>query len=65
MYFIKNNTYNPQMIKYDGIPRSNKVKNGTLGKLTDEQEKKVIEYKRQRMALSYPSMEISKRLFNE
>ena len=43
--FYKNQcTYNPQMIKYDGKPRSNKVKNGTLGKLTDEQEKKVFEY---------------------
>lgn len=37
-------TYNPQMIRYDGPPRSNKIKNGTLGKLTDEQEKKVKEY---------------------
>lgn len=32
------------MIKYDGKPRSNKVKNGKLGKLTDESEKKVFEY---------------------
>lgn len=45
VFYKKQCTYNPQMIKYDGIPRSNKVKNGTLGKLTDEQEKKVIEYK--------------------
>ena len=37
-------TYNPQMIKYDGKPRTNKVKNGKLGQLTDQQEKKVIEY---------------------
>lgn len=44
--FYKNQcTYNPQMIKYDGKPRSNKVKNGKLGKLTDESEKKVFEYK--------------------
>ena len=35
----------PQMVKYDGKPRTNKVKNGKLGKLTDENEKKVIEYK--------------------
>lgn len=38
-------TYNPQMIKYEGKPRTNKVKNGKLGQLTDQQEKKVIEYK--------------------
>lgn len=37
-------TYNPQMITYVGKPRTNKVKNGKLGKLTDESEKKVIEY---------------------
>ena len=37
-------TYNPQMIKYVGKPRTNKVKNGKLGQLTDQQEKKVIEY---------------------
>lgn len=33
------------MVKYEGKPRSNKVKNGRLGNLTDQQEKKVIEYK--------------------
>lgn len=38
-------TYNPQMLKYEGKRRSNKVKNGTLGKLTDTQNKKVKEYK--------------------
>ena len=37
-------TYNPQMIKYEGKPRKNKVKNGTLGELTDAQKKRVIEY---------------------
>ena len=43
--FYKNQcTYNPQMITYIGKPRTNKVKNGKLGKLTDESEKKVIEY---------------------
>lgn len=44
IFYKKQPTYNPQMVKYYGTPRSNKVKNGTLGKLTDEQEKKVIEY---------------------
>lgn len=30
--FYKNQpTYNPQMVKYDGKPRTNKVKNGKLG----------------------------------
>lgn len=44
--FYKNQpTYNPQMIKYDGPIRSNKVKNGKLGKLVDDSNtKKVIEY---------------------
>ena len=44
VFYKKQCTYNPQMIKYEGKPRTNKVKNGTLGKLTDEQEKKVYEY---------------------
>lgn len=45
--FYKNQpTYNPQMIKYDGPLRSNKVKNGKIGKLIDDSNnKKVIEYK--------------------
>lgn len=44
--FYKNQpTYNPQMIKYDGKPRSNKVKNGKLGKLVDDNnDKSVREY---------------------
>ena len=38
-------TYNPQMIKYDGPKRSNKVKNGKLGTLVDDNNnKKVHEY---------------------
>lgn len=44
VFYKKQCTYNPQMIKYDGKPRSNKVKDGKLGTLTDQQEKKVIEY---------------------
>lgn len=40
--FYKNN---PQMVKYDGPKRSNKVKNGKLGKLIDDaNDKKVTEY---------------------
>ena len=44
--FYKNQpTYNPQMIKYDGPKRSNKVKNGKLGKLVDNNnDKSVNEY---------------------
>lgn len=45
VFYKKQCTYNPQMIKYDGKPRSNKVKNGKLGILTDNSEKKVVEYK--------------------
>lgn len=45
VFYKKQCTYNPQMIKYEGKPRSNKVKHGKLGMLTDEQEKKVFEYK--------------------
>jgi len=37
--------YNPQMIKHEGPLRTNKVKNGKMGKLTDSSEKKVFEYK--------------------
>ena len=44
VFYKKQCTYNPQMIKYNGKPRSNKVKNGKLGKLTDENEKPVLEY---------------------
>ena len=43
--FYKNQcTYNPQMIKYDGPKRGNKVKNGKLGKLVDDNnDKKQLE----------------------
>ena len=44
--FYKNQpTYNPQMVKHDGPKRTNKVKNGKLGKLVDDaNDKKVTEY---------------------
>ena len=45
VFYKKQCTYNPQMIKYEGKPRSNKVKNGKLGKLSDCNEKPVFEYK--------------------
>lgn len=44
IFYKEQCTYNPQMMKYDGKPRTNKVKNGTLGVLTDQQVKKVKEY---------------------
>lgn len=46
VFYRKQPTYNPQMVKYDGVPRSNKVKDGKLGNLIDEGgQKKVFEYK--------------------
>ena len=53
IFYKKQCTYNPQMIKYNGKPRTNKVKNGKLGKLTDENEKKVFEYRDN--GLRYPT----------
>lgn len=44
IFYKKQCTYNPQMIKYEGKPRTNKVKNGKMGTLTDQQTKKVFEY---------------------
>ena len=44
VFYQKQCTYNPQMVNYTGKPRSNKVKNGKLGKLFDCNEKPVLEY---------------------
>ena len=44
VFYKKQCTYNPQMIAYVGKPRSNKVKEGKLGKLSDCNEKPVFEY---------------------
>lgn len=44
IFYKKQCVYNPQMLKYDGPKRSNKVKNGKLGGLTDISEKQVKEY---------------------
>ena len=44
VFYKKQCIYNPQMVKYDGKPRTNKVKNGKMGTLTDQQKKKVFEY---------------------
>lgn len=53
IFYKKQCTYNPQMVKYEGPKRTNKVKNGTLGFLVDNQEKKVKEY--QDNGLRYPT----------
>ena len=45
VFYSKQCIYNPQMIKYDGPLRSNKVKDGRLGLLTDNRTKKVSEYR--------------------
>ena len=37
-------TYNPQMTKYEGKRRTNKVRNGRLGDLVDSSNKRVFEY---------------------
>ena len=44
MFYKKQPTYNPQMVKHNGPKRSNKIKNGRLGKLIDEQHKCPKEY---------------------
>lgn len=44
VFYDKQPTYNPQMSIYTGPLRKNKVKNGKLGKLTDNQEKSAYEY---------------------
>lgn len=44
IFYDKQPTYNPQMIKHEGKPVTNKVKDGCLGKLTDNQAKRVKEY---------------------
>lgn len=44
VFYNKQCIYNPQMIAYVGKPRSNKVKEGKLGKLSDCNEKPVFEY---------------------
>lgn len=53
VFYKKQCTYNPQMLKYEGKPRSNKVRNGTLGELTDSATKSVKEYKD--TGLRYPT----------
>jgi len=44
LFYSKQCTYNPQMQIHNGPKRTNKVKEGKLGKLTDSNTQKVIEY---------------------
>lgn len=53
VFYKKQPVYNPQMTIYSGKPRTNKVKNGKLGILTDSQEKRAHEYKDD--GLRYPT----------
>ena len=53
VFYRKQPTYNPQMVVYTGKPRSNKVKNGKLGVLVDQQGKPAHEY--QDTGLRYPT----------
>jgi len=45
IFYKKQPVFNPQMVKYVGKIRTNKVKNGVMGILTDNNTKKVKEYK--------------------
>ena len=53
VFYDKQCTYHPQMRSYSGPKRTNKVKNGKLGKLSDAQEKKVFAYND--IGLRYPT----------
>lgn len=44
IFYKKQCTYNPQMLNYDGPHRGNKIKDGKLGKLTDNNMKRPYEY---------------------
>lgn len=44
VFYKKQPTYNPQMTKYSGPLRTNKVKNGKLGVLIDSKNRKASEY---------------------
>ena len=44
VFYKEQCVYNPQMTKYEGKPRTNKVKDGKLGQLVDASLKKPHEY---------------------
>jgi site-specific DNA-methyltransferase (adenine-specific) len=45
VFYNKQCTYNPQMVKYEGPLRTNKIKDGKLGVLVDSKNGKPFEYK--------------------
>ena len=53
IFYKKQPTYNPQMLKHNGKLVSNKIKDGKLGKLIDNNEKKPFNYKDN--GLRYPT----------
>ena len=53
VFYEKQPLYIPQMTVYTGPKRTNKVKNGKMGLLTDSSAKKVVEY--QDNGLRYPT----------
>ena len=57
VFYKKQCTYNPQMQKYEGKKRTNKVKNGKLGELVDGGTKRVKEY--QDTGWRYPTQVLS------
>lgn len=57
VFYKKQPTYNPQMEKYTGKKRYNKVKNGKLGSLIDNNNKRVKEYEDN--GLRYPTQLLS------
>lgn len=44
VFYKQQCTYNPQMVNYYGPKRTNKIRNGKLGKLSDSCEKRPYEY---------------------
>lgn len=44
VFYEKQPTYHPQMVEYEGTKRTNKIKNGRLGKLIDSSTKKPYQY---------------------
>lgn len=44
VFYREQCTYNPQMVEYNGAKRTNKVKDGKVGKLSDSKLHKVNEY---------------------
>ena len=52
VFYNEQPTYNPQMVRYEGVRRTNKIKNGKLGMLIDSQNRRPYEY--EDMVTRYP-----------